>query len=145
MHTFLCTHKPRSVNAAKKESYYQSLQKSLCKYNGIIEVQKKPLYGFVCYFYRGRTDLDADNLSKPIWDALTGIAYPDDDVIRFRSSGVFNIQDEDITVLDLSEMPDQILEDFMEMIDTEEQHILYVEFGDFDFELLRFGYESRQI
>ena len=36
------------------------------------------------YFYHGITRLDTDNISKPICDALNGIAYHDDQQIRNR-------------------------------------------------------------
>lgn len=87
-----------------------------------------------------KTQLDADNLSKPIWDALRGIAFKDDFQIRFRSAGLFNLGAEKIDELDLTNMPDYVFDDFLEMIDGESSHILYVELGEFSYDLIRFGH-----
>ena len=80
-------------------------------------------------------------ISKPIWDALKSTAYTDDTLVRFRSSGVFDLRAEGIEVLDLSDMPDYLLEDFLKMIESED-HILYVEIGKFDYGLFQLGYEK---
>jgi len=61
--------------------------------------------------HRTKTGLDADNLSKPIWDALRLVVYPDDKLIRFRSSTVSDLLTNEIKVFDLSNMPDEILDD----------------------------------
>ncbi|WP_437321471.1 RusA family crossover junction endodeoxyribonuclease [Sorangium sp. So ce385] len=37
--------------------------------------------GILVYFYFGSTDLDVDNIIKPISDALKGIAYYDDTIV----------------------------------------------------------------
>jgi Holliday junction resolvase RusA-like endonuclease len=141
MHAFLSNLKPRSVNARTSELYKNGIQDAFRRYHQTMITDSENLYGFIYYFHRVKTELDADNLSKPIWDALTAVAYTDDKIIRFRSSGVFNLQDEQLEVLDLSEMPDYVFEDFLSMIERED-HILYVEFGRFDYGLFRFSYEK---
>lgn len=142
MYTFLSNFPPRSVNAEKKTAYYTALVTAFQQYNLSAQQLNYDLYGFAYYFHRGKTGLDADNLSKPIWDALKPVAYPDDKLIRFRSSAVFDLQASGIEVLDLSNMPDEILIDFLEMIDNGKDHILYVELGKFNFNLFQFGYEK---
>ena len=141
MYAFLSNFRPRSVNAEKKHIYYTALVTAFNQYNHTATQTNSDLYGFAYYFHRIKTGLDADNLSKPIWDALRLVAYPDDKLIRFRSSAVFDLQSQGIEVLDLSNMPDEILDDFLEMIDNGDDHILYVELGKFDFGLFQFGYE----
>lgn len=32
----------------------------------------------VVFFYEGETDIDVDNIAKPVLDALTGLIYEDD-------------------------------------------------------------------
>ena len=142
MYAFLSNFRPRSVNAEKKQTYYTALITAFNQYNKTATQVNSDLYGFAYYFHRTKTGLDADNLSKPIWDALRLTAYPDDKLIRFRSSAVFDLQSQGIEVLDLSNMPDEILDDFLQMIDSGDDHILYVELGKFDFSLLEFGYEK---
>lgn len=48
---------------------------------------------------------DADNISKPIWDALTGLAYEDDKQIRRRSSGIIELSPGTLTELDFTSWP----------------------------------------
>jgi len=43
------------------------------------------------YFYDGTTDIDSDNISKPICDALIGVAYNDDSQLMDRNVGKRNI------------------------------------------------------
>jgi Holliday junction resolvase RusA-like endonuclease len=145
MYSFLSNFAPRSVNAdpKRKAAYYKALVASFQQYNQSASQINSDLYGFAYYFHREKTGLDADNLSKPIWDALNTVVYPDDKLIRFRSSAVFDLQANGIEVLDLSNMPDEILDDFLQMIDDEKEHILYVELGKFNFNLFQFGYENR--
>ena len=88
----------------------------------------QPLYGVVYYFYRRNNQLDADNLSKPVWDALEGVAFENDLLIRLRHAGVVDLRSTDMTTFDLSKMPDTVADNFIQMIGVEE-HILYVEFG----------------
>lgn len=143
MHAFLCNYAPRSVqakNKAQKETYYRSLVNAYRKYHPDVTISESSLYGFVYYFHRVKTQLDSDNLSKPIWDALKGTAFNDDLQIRFRSAGLFNLGTEKVDELDLTNMPDYIFDDFLEMIDSDHSHILYVEFGEFTYDLIRFGH-----
>lgn len=144
MNAFLCNFIPRSVNSSPrtKMAYYQSLRYSYAKYVGNSPLLAEELYGVVYYFYRGRNDLDADNLSKPIWDALNNSAYVDDKLIRLRCSGLFDLESEDISILDLSTMPDIVLNDFIDMINNKEKHILYIELGSFDHDMLKLGWEK---
>jgi len=141
MYAFLSNLKPRSVNAQKSEKYKNGIQDAFRHYHGTIPPISGSLYGFIYYFHRVKTELDADNLSKPIWDALKLVAYTDDKIIRFRSSGIFDLQSEQLEILDLSRMPDYVFDDFLRMIESED-HILYVEFGEFDYGLFQFAYEK---
>ncbi|MEK7395728.1 MAG: RusA family crossover junction endodeoxyribonuclease, partial [Candidatus Poribacteria bacterium] len=105
------------------------------------------LYGVVYYFHRVPTQIDADNISKPIWDALNEIAFQDDRNIVLRIAGVFNLNLEQIDVIDLSQMPDLVLDDFSEMINENggKQRIIYVEIGKLNYNLFRFGYEISEV
>lgn len=55
----------------------------------------------ITFFYRTFLDFDTDNISKPICDALKGIAYHDDNQIRERHAdqialkGSFTIKNPD--------------------------------------------------
>jgi len=65
---FLCTFKPRSVNAKGTAKYKEKIIDSFKQYypdNNLCYDEE--LYGISYYFYKRKTELDADNLSKPIW------------------------------------------------------------------------------
>jgi hypothetical protein len=105
------------------------------------------LYGVVYFFHNveGQNMPEADNISKPLWDALNKIVYQDDRNIILRIAGVFNLNIEPIDVIDLSQMPDLVLDDFSEMIEENEreQRIIYVEIGKLNYNLFKFGYENK--
>ena len=84
--------------------------------------------------YRAATDADAGNVSKRIWDALEGVAYEDDHVVRLQIAGVVETgpaQAGEITYasLDLARMPAAALAQLLELIASDERHFLYVELG----------------
>lgn len=94
-------------------------------------------YGVVYYFVRGyrpATDADAGNVSKRVWDALEGVAYKDDHVVRLQLAGLVETgpvaageiiyQD-----LDLTGVPEPALTRLLELIASEERHFLYIELG----------------
>jgi Holliday junction resolvase RusA-like endonuclease len=145
MQAFVCDCLPRSVNprgkAERKAEYYKSLITAFRKYHADTPPLESCLYGIVYYFHKAKTQLDADNLSKPVWDALRGAAFTDDFQIRFRSAGLFNFGAEKIEELDLTNMPDYVLDDFLIMLDSR-KHILYVEFGEFSYDLIQFGIDK---
>ena len=141
MYAFLYPSKPLSINANRKKTYSEGLINAFKKYHPQSYPFDSYLYGFVYYFHKQSTGLDADNLSKPVWDALKSLAFVDDKLVRFRSAGTYNLHSDSIEVLDLSTMPDYLLNDFLEMIERE-SHILYIEVGSFDHHLFHFGYEK---
>ena len=151
MYVFLCNLKPHSANKRYKEKYKENykkeLQKAFYMYNDKANPLEGNLYGVV-YFFHNVKDKDmpeADNISKPLWDALNKIAYPDDKNIILRIAGVFDLNLEQIDIIDLSQMPDLILDDFSEMIEENgrEQRIIYVEIGKLNYNLFKFGYETK--
>lgn len=141
MKAFICTVRPRSVQAKKTEQYKQRVLEACQKYCPAPETLEGPLYGVVYYFHRKPNDLDADNLSKPIWDALEGYFYDDDRVIQLRTSGVRDLR-EGIEILDLTKMPDSVAGDFIDAV-GEEDYLLYVELGALSPEMFTFSREIR--
>lgn len=130
MLTFLCASRPRSANKNRKYSsrYKDSLEKAIKKYFPSIKLLEDQLYGSVYYFHSVPTQIDADNLSKPIWDALEGVVYKDDSIIKLRHAGIVDLKAGDFHEIDLTDLPDIVTNDFFEMIDNEE-HFLYIEIG----------------
>ena len=72
-------------------------------------------------------DPDADNISKPVWDSLTGYAYSNDRQIRLRTSGVVNLGELSLTELAVETLPSAILTDLENFVLADElRHLLYI-------------------
>lgn len=143
MYSFLCASQPRSINARGKEAYYDRIQNDfLNSIVGEFELLDEKLYGIVYYFYKKDINIDADNLSKPIWDALQEIIYDDDKIIQYRIAGKVPIESDDFAEIDLTNFPIGLELAFYEMIDSED-HILYIEVGRLDYKMFEFGFEAK--
>jgi hypothetical protein len=140
MKAFLSNQRPKSVNAKRTSSFQERIRRSYREYCPGEELFKEALYGIVYYFHKRNNQLDADNLSKPIWDALEGIAFENDLQIRLRHAGVIDLRSTDMTTFDLSKMPDTVADSFIQMVGTE-AHVLYVELGTLHHSMFGFGHE----
>lgn len=98
----------------------------------------RPLYSRVIYFHSIPVTVDADNISKPIHDALNGIAYRDDNLVKSRSSAVVDIVD--LNSIDMRFMPDNAFEELVTYFEIE-SHLVYIEIGNFSFKHIRIGEE----
>jgi len=145
MISFLCPYRPRSVNAEKTDKYKNKIKEYLLHYYpDISNFNNEKLYGIVYYFHKRKIELDADNLSKPVWDALEKILYNDDKIIKLRYSGVYDLNS-DITKLDITKMPKNVYCDFLEYIDnTQYEHLLYIELGKLSDGLYIIGGETNE-
>lgn len=45
------------------------------------------------YFYRGNRNVDMDNITKNVMDALTNIAYPDDRLVKTQNSRAHKVDE----------------------------------------------------
>ena len=140
MLAFVCKLIPRSVNAKYCDKYKAELARAFKSFHNTVELLEGELYGIVYYFVKRKTDMDADNISKPIWDSLEGIAYADDKIIKMRYSGIYNLREISMGEIDISNIPDVVFDDFMQSIDNED-HILYIELGRFDRSMFKFNIE----
>lgn len=80
-----------SSDSKKRERYKGTIVEAFSRnYNGKVPKFRKgiELYGQVFFFTSDGTDLDADNISKPVWDALIGTIFEDDKQIVQRTSTV---------------------------------------------------------
>jgi Holliday junction resolvase RusA-like endonuclease len=132
MISFLCDSRPVSINARYQQIYQQKIAGAYRKYySGMPDMIDYNLYGIVYYFHKCKTELDADNLSKPIWDALQKVIYDDDRIIKLRHSGIYDIsKPASITEFNTTGMTPQVLKDFLELMDdSTKEHIVYIELG----------------
>ncbi|MGA9656431.1 MAG: hypothetical protein WBV96_21215 [Polyangia bacterium] len=99
------------------------------------------LYGLVYYLHAKPTQLDADNVSKPVWDALEGIGYRDDEVIKHRRAGLIDLRSKDLHTFDLSGMPDSVAAALISAVGVHDD-IIYVEYGALHDDMYEFGLEG---
>ena len=144
MYNFFFTRQPKSYNkmdAKRAAKYREVLEESLTRHNSdYVGFHNADLYGVVYYFHNVKSSQDADNLSKPIWDALTSVLYKDDNCIRYRVAGIFDLSENDTQALDITSLPPDFVSDFLQAIETEE-HIVYVECGRMRNDFFRFNIE----
>ncbi len=96
------------------------------KYKG--KLAGDDLYGNVFYFFKENIQLDADNISKPTWDGLVGIAFVDDKQITIRSAASIDLSKHDMMVVDMDNIPTDIVYDWMNSL-FENDHTVYIEVG----------------
>lgn len=73
--------------------------------------------------------LDADNISKPAWDALNAVGYTDDKMIKIRTAVAINLCEHDIVDFDQDNLPTDVLIDLVQSI-ANNDHTLYIEVGE---------------
>jgi hypothetical protein len=132
MHSFILKTRPFSFNswdAIKKGNYTSNITAAVSNYcSGNYVHSRDPLYGIIYYFYQKELNLDADNISKPMWDSLKSILIQDDKMVKIRIAGLFNLATEDYNTLDITHSDFRIFSDLIDALDVE-QHIIYVEVG----------------
>jgi len=92
MYAFISNMRPCSVRAKTTERFKQAIKEAFKSYYPSTERVSNDLYGVVYYFHKTHNQLDADNLSKPIWDALEGVLYEDHSIIKYRAAGIFDLR-----------------------------------------------------
>jgi len=123
---------PASYNTqgSKRLAYKNAIQSTYDRYyNGRIDDAE--LYGLVYHFFRKDIDLDADNLSKPVWDSLTGKAFSDDKQIICRCSMSIDLSKHDFSDFDTTSLSDwDNIGDFLYELSKEEtKHLLLIVVG----------------
>ncbi len=130
--SFVYFGKPESYNAdSKRKQVYKKRLSSAYKRRFSGMIAKKELYAAIYYFYREDVGLDADNISKPAWDALNAVGYSDDKQIKIRTAVAINLCEHDILVFDQDILPTDVLIDLIQSI-ADNNHTLYIEVGEID-------------
>lgn len=130
--SFVYSGKPESYNAdSKRKQVYKKRLSSAYKRRFSGMIAEKELYAAIYYFYREDVGLDADNISKPAWDALNAVGYSDDKQIKIRTAVAINLCEHDILVFDQDILPTDVLIDLIQSI-ADNNHTLYIEVGEID-------------
>lgn len=128
--SFVYAGKPVSYNAdSRKKLLYKKRLSSAYQRMFSGKLAGKELYATIYYFYKEDVGLDADNISKPAWDALNAVGYTDDKMIKIRSAVVINLCEHDIFEFDQDNLPTDVLVDLMQSI-ADNNHTLYIEVGE---------------
>jgi len=94
---FVVSGKPRVQGSKSREAWKDEVRRAApCRDDWL----EGPLYLRVDYFFNGETDLDLDNMIKPIQDALKNCIYEDDKTIHEVHARKFNRNDYDLTWFD---------------------------------------------
>ncbi|WP_420455214.1 RusA family crossover junction endodeoxyribonuclease [Rubrivirga sp.] len=130
---------PRSVGARHTKFWKAAVAQAYDAAHGGAEGLPGDLYAVVVYFHRRPTQLDADNLSKPVLDAIEGACYVDDKQVKLRTSGTLHLGE---AYVELAEMgvPDALF-DALRQATAQEDHTLYVEVGPLHFSMYQLGRE----
>ena len=75
---FVVRGKLRTPQAKSKRRWIEQVQRAVPP---TVRLLDGPLRLRIDYFFRGQTDLDTDNIIKPIQDALEAILYHDDKTV----------------------------------------------------------------
>jgi Endodeoxyribonuclease RusA len=144
MYRFVLKKKPKSYNgwnkASKmsKDNYKAAIEEAFEKFNDLAEPLTEDLYGVLYHFFKENLKMDADNLSKPIWDCLTGFLYLDDSQVKLRIAGSFDLSKNNFSVLDIEALPKSISDELVEAFKNYD-HIVYIECGVLNLSMFKFN------
>ena len=141
---FVLPEKPLSYNAfrsaERKANYATRLRNSSRDFGGLPPGTSPPYYGLVYHFHWREDRTDVDNVSKPVWDALRGLAYEDDAVVRLRIAGKLQIAGGMLGDLDLTRAPAAAVRRLTGLTGKQKhEHVLYVELGTLRDSMFVFG------
>jgi len=145
-HSFILKKQPKSHNKWKPNTKYgQGYKDYIIEMFDLIHgraIKKEgDLYGIAYYFYKKNVGLDADNISKPIWDCLTNYLYSDDKQVKIRLAGCFDLSKNDFDVLNVTGVSGIVVAELVEAIEKED-HIVYVECGHLSNNHFKFNIEE---
>jgi len=133
---------PLSYNSKNKKAYQRRILSAFQrKYRGA--VPKFPayeeLYARVYYFTSDGVNVDSDNISKPIWDAVNNVVYVDDRKIVMRTAAVIDINLHPLTTIDTSSIDSDAAADLMQGLAESDVKCLYIECGKFKESMIKIG------
>jgi len=130
--------KRRALYQERLRNKAQELMKNSSK--SWIDDANKQLYSRTYYFHRRRSDTDADNLSKPVLDALIGAVFRDDKQVIWRVAAKIDLNEHFSISRNL---PAEWFRQLLLSIDDENiEDIVFIEVGDYSEIDLRFGREQ---
>lgn len=132
MRTFFYIAKPVSQNnrGGKINAYRRGLKRKLNAAYGAMSFlypKSSVIYGIVYYFRKNRVGYDADNISKPLWDALEAVCYDNDKQIRLRLAAVVTMDYyNNYTIPTTHLSPQEIIQIKSFFANPRQKHMLYI-------------------
>ena len=147
MYSFILKRQPKSYNSwgtassIKKAKYKSDIESSFRNFHPSHVMLNDDLYGTLFYLFKKDVRSDVDNLSKPLWDSLSGFLFADDQQVRLRIAGGFDLSKNNFNILDLSGLKGNMVTELLDAIDQED-HIVYVECGKLNYSMFKFNLEG---
>ena len=98
----------------------------------------KELYARVYFFTSDGVNVDCDNISKPIWDAVNKLVYDDDRKIIMRTASVIDVNIHQLAI-DASTIDSDVAADLMQGLTEDDVRCLYIECGEFNESMISIG------
>lgn len=133
---------PLSYNSRHKALYQNQIRSAfLRKYCGAVPTfpASEELYARVYFFTSDGVNVDCDNISKPIWDAVNGLVYVDDRKIVMRTAAVVDVNLHPFNVIDTSSIESGVAADLMQELASSDVKCLYIECGEFKDSMIKIG------
>ena len=131
-----------SRSVKNKEAYYKRIRSAfLRKYKGTVPKfpANEELYARVYFFTSDGVNVDCDNISKPIWDAVRGLVFVDDRSIVFRTATVIDVNIHPFNIIDTSSIDGAVAADLMQGLAAPEVKCMYIECGQFKEPMIKIG------
>ncbi len=128
----------KAASETKKQRYKSFIETAFLEMDPTPAMLRGELYGKALYFYTKDKRIDADNLSKPLWDCLTGFLFEDDFQVKIRTAWSFDLTRNDFNILDFSGLRGEVVTGLIEAFENEE-HIVYVACGPLNDSMFKFN------
>ncbi len=136
---------PLSFNSKKtknKDAYFKRIQSEfLRKFKGAVPKfpANEELYARVYFFTSSGVNVDCDNISKYIWDAVNNLVYVDDRKIVMRTAAVIDVNLHPFNIIDTSSIDSTVAADLMQGLAETDVKCLYIECGKFKESRIKIG------
>ena len=136
---------PLSYNSKNKiaRAVYQKriLSAFQRRYSGAVPrfPANQELYAKVFFFTSDGVNVDADNISKPIWDAVNGVVYVDDRKIVMRTAAVIDVRTHPLNTIDTSGISGDVAANLIQNLTEKNVRCLYIECGKFGEPMIKIG------
>lgn len=133
---------PLSYNSRNKVSYQNQIRSAFQrKYKGVVPTfpANEELYARVYFFTSDGVNVDCDNISKPIWDAVNNLVYVDDRKIVMRTAAVIDVNIHSFSIIDTSSIDSVVAADLMQGLTETNVKCLYIECSKFKESMIKIG------